>query len=72
MDVGFGWVTVTRDGDMYWSGEDETVFMRDVEQWATNNPGDWRVKFDTPLSDQTYQRYGIENWVLVDKGMGFA
>lgn len=72
LDMGFGWVTVIWNGQVYWSGNDETVFMREVEGWAVRLPGDWRVKFDGPLSDQMYQRYGIENWVLVENGMGFA
>jgi len=71
--VGFGMVDVTRDGERIWSGDDERVWLRRFENRAAKDPDhDWRVWFNAPLYDATYQRQGEAHWVLVEKGMGFA
>lgn len=70
--VGFGMVTVYLDGVAMWDGDDETVTVAMAEEWATNNPGHWRIRFLAALSDATYQRFGPEDWQLVDRGEGFA
>lgn len=71
--VGFGMVAVTKDGECLWSGDDEHVRLRRFERRAAADPDhDWRVRFDAPLSDATYQRHGERHWVLIEKGMGFA
>lgn len=71
--VGFGMVTVSRDGESFWMGDDEHVWIRRFERKAAADPEhDWRVRFDAPLSDATYQRHGERHWVLIEKGLGFA
>lgn len=71
--VGFGLVTVTRDGDVVWQGDDSGVWLRRFERRAAKDPDhDWRVRFDAPLWDGVYQRQGEAHWVLVEKGRGFA
>jgi len=71
--VGFGQVTVTRDGEYVWAGDDPSVWLRRFERRAAADPNhDWRVRFDAPLWEGVYQRQGEAYWVLVEKGMGFA
>jgi hypothetical protein len=71
--VGFGMVTVTRDDDVVWAGDDEHVWLRRFERRAQADPDhDWRVRFDAPLWDGVYQRHAEGEWVLVEKGRGFA
>lgn len=71
--VGFGIVTVSRDGETVWSGDDPHVWIRRFECRAAADPDhDWRVHFLAPLSEATYQRHGEREWVLVEKGLGFA
>lgn len=70
--VGFGQVTVSKDGDLVWCGDDPTKELSQVEEKAKEDPDhDWRVCFYGPLSESEYQRQD-GNWVLVRKGMGFA
>jgi hypothetical protein len=71
--VGFGQVMVTKDDEVVWSGDDEHVWLRRFERRAAADPKhDWRVCFNAPLSDATYQRHGEREWVLIERGMGFA
>lgn len=71
--VGFGFVTVTRDGENIWRGDDEHVWLRRFERRAAEDPGhDWRVEFYGPLSGSIYQRQGPKHWVLIEKNPGFA
>jgi len=70
--VGFGFVTVSRNGETVWQGDDEHVWIRRFENRAVKNPGDWRVHFYGPLSESTYQRQGPKEWVLIETGKGFA
>ena len=71
--VGFGVVCVTRDGETVWAGDDPGVWLWRFEHRAADDPDhDWRVRFHAPLSDNTYQRQGEREWVLVEKGIGFA
>jgi hypothetical protein len=70
--VGFGTVTVSRDDETVWSGDDPSVTMFRFERQAKADPDhDWRVSFYAPLYDAEYQRQDGE-WVLVAKGQGFA
>lgn len=70
--VGFGVVEVTRGEEVVWSGDDENVLLLGFEAHAAQDPDhDWRVTFDAPLYNATYQRQDGE-WVLVEKGAGFA
>lgn len=78
--VGFGGVTVTRDGREVWSEQqaehetpDEYWEGKDAEAAAAKDPEhDWRVCFFAPLYEATYQRQGENHWPLVVKGDGFA
>jgi hypothetical protein len=71
--VGFGQVWVTRDDETIWAGDDPHVWVRRFERRAADDPDhDWRIHFDAPLWDATYQRHGEREWVLVKKGLGFA
>lgn len=76
--VGFGDVSVTKDGELIWS---ETQVPKDGEFWegkdaeaaALSDPDhDWRVTFIAPLYDSEYQRQGDGHWPLIRKGLGFA
>lgn len=71
--VGFGMVTVTKGDEVVWVGDDEHRWLRRYERMAAADPDhDWRVEFIGPLSESTYQRQGEREWVLVERGMGFA
>lgn len=76
--VGFGDVQVTRDGARIYSENlipsiDDFWTAQDAENKARDDPEhDWRIQFDAPLYDATYQRQGDGHWVLVKKGLGFA
>jgi hypothetical protein len=70
--VGFGAVTVTKDDETVWSGDDDRVTLRRFERQASKDPDhDWRVTFMGPLSEPEYQRQDGK-WLLVRKGEGFA
>lgn len=75
LHAGFGVTTLLRDGEYVESHYDyETcpTFIH-FENVARKDPGhDWRVRVDGPLSDVTYQRHGRNEWVAVEKGLGFA
>lgn len=32
----------------------------------------WTIRFHAPLSDETHERVGRNEWKLIDTGMGFA
>lgn len=80
--VGFGDARVTRDGELVWSEHrncDPALEWADIwttrqaEEAAAADPDhDWRINFEGPLSNAAYQRHAPEQWVLVEKGMGFA
>lgn len=73
LGAGFGWTTVTRDGEVVW----DTAYMSQkrvahMELRARETPGDWRIRQQRPLRETLYQRQGEGRWVLVAIGMGFA
>lgn len=69
---GFGWTTVTRDGEPVWQTATESrKRLAHAELWARETPGDWRVRFDTAMSERLYQRQDA-GWLLVSIGWGFA
>jgi hypothetical protein len=70
--VGFGVVVVKRNGEAVWSGDDYRMSLYRFERQARELPGTWTVDFIGPLSDSTYERVGLNRWVLTRKGMGFA
>lgn len=60
------------DTDEYWS-LDEAVTLAEIEECCAEDPDhDWRLRIGGAMSEYTYQRQGCGQWVLVDKGMGFA
>ncbi len=72
LEVGFGLVTVKRDGETVWaSGRSTNKRLGHIECRARDTPGDWRINFALPLSEQTYQRQE-SGWILTSVGMGFA
>lgn len=75
--VGFGSATVTRDGEeVYSEPYDEGAEFwtgKDAERAAAADPNhDWRISKYAPLYDAVYQRHGDEQWVLIQRGNGFA
>jgi len=74
--VGFGDVTVTRDGEIIYSEQQQKENFwegKDAESAAIKDPNhDWRVNFYGPLYGAVYQRQGIGHWVLIEKSEGFA
>lgn len=76
--VGFGAAGVTRDGEEVYSenqhDEDATVWTgEDAEKAALADPDhDWRIYKHAPLYDAVYQRHGDGQWVLIERGEGFA
>lgn len=85
--VGFGSATVTRDGalvydepQLTWDGDDpvepdESEYWTgaDAEKAAAADPDhDWRISKFAPLYDAVYQRHGEGQWVLIERGEGFA
>ncbi len=71
--IGFGEVTVTKDCDIVWSGDDPEVKLARFEAQALATPdSDWRVTIYGPLYEAIYQRHSEGCWVLVERGEGFA
>lgn len=73
--VGFGEVTVTRDGYCMYSESECDVhpIAQFYEDEAAKYPDhDWRIHFFAPLHEEEYQRHGPENWVMISSGPGFA
>jgi hypothetical protein len=77
--VGFGSAFVTRDGMLCYDGEAELradiapKTVADIEKWAKESPDrDWRIVLNGPLHGETYQRQGVNKWVMVESNDGFA
>ena len=76
--VGFGSAGVTRDGESVWDeqeGEASGEYWQcsDAEAHAVKDPdADWRISLHGPRHSEVYQRQGVDQWVLVEKGEGFA
>lgn len=80
--VGFGSAGISRDGLTVVDGEERAAtatswedFARgaDAEALAAADPDhDWRIFLHGPLSDRVYQRHAPEQWVLIERGQGFA
>jgi hypothetical protein len=74
--VGFGDATVTKNDEIIYdemtAGENLWT-CQDAENAARQDPdNDWRIHLVAPLSERHYQRQGKNQWVLYDKGPGFA
>ena len=75
--VGFGDVSVSRDGEVLYSEQgvknDEYATTQNAEDMALEDPDHyWRILFYAPLHEEEYQRQGNEKWVLIRSGLGFA
>ena len=73
--VGFGSAGYSRDGITLFQEQDSDDFVtvEDVEKIAEADPDhDWRIFKHAPLYDAVYQRQGPMEWVLIEKGEGFA
>jgi len=70
--TGFGMVSVTKDGEHIWDGDDADQSLQEFEEMAQKEPdADWRVHFMGPLSESYYQRQDGK-WILYKTGLGFA
>ena len=76
--VGFGSATLTKDDELVWDeqqGDAVNKYMTgaEAEEIAAKDPDhDWQIQLFAPLSERTYQRHGLGEWVLVRQGVGFA
>ena len=76
--VGFGPVTVTRDGDVvhYHCCVDDVGCDTPADRFeamaAADPDHDWRIDFLSPMRQNVYQRQGIGEWYVVETGDGFA
>ena len=77
--VGFGQASVTRDVAVVYSepvgdyDEADIWTGADAEKAAASDPDhDWRIIKYAPLYNAVYQRHGPGQWVLIERGMGFA
>jgi hypothetical protein len=76
--VGFGDAELLRNGDLVWAEHGHMAWedlktVAEAESMAAADPEqDWRIRIWGPLSGATWQRQGVERWVLVEKNQGFA
>jgi len=79
--VGFGYAALTKNGEEIYNETDlpnnanENAFMacEQAEELARKDPdNDWRIHLVAPLWERHYQRQGENQWVLYEKGIGFA
>lgn len=76
--VGFGSANCTKGTEVIYSEDmipdgGEYATCGDMEKLAAADPDhDWQISYYGPLSEAVYQRHGDNQWVLVQKGQGFA
>ena len=73
--VGFGYAAVTKnEEEIYQETEESNIWnVMNAEIEARKEPdNDWRIHLIAPLSERHYQRQGKNQWVLYEKGQGFA
>jgi hypothetical protein len=71
--IGFGAVAIVRDDEFVWSADDPDKLLSEFEEQAKADPDhDWRLQIDGPLYSAVYQRHDEGQWVLVERGEGFA
>lgn len=76
--VGFGYAALEKDKEVIFCEDssmefDECMTVSQAEEMAVKEPQcDWRIHLIAPLSERHYQRQGVNNWVLYEKGQGFA
>jgi len=75
---GFGGWVITKNGQEFFSSNPDLEWNenKDLEYIETligeNTEDEFIARFDAPLRDATYQRHSKNNWVLIQKGEGFA
>jgi len=76
LGVGFGMCAVTKDDETVWfEGPDTEEYptLQQFEDMARQDPEhDWTVSYDAPMWSGVWQRHGEDEWVLVERGEGFA
>ncbi|MFH2043804.1 MAG: hypothetical protein ABIK92_01500 [Pseudomonadota bacterium] len=78
--VGFGLALLTKNNECLYMYDEMTtpvcanyMSVAQAEELAAKDPKyDWRIHLIAPLSELHYQRQGKQNWVLYEKGEGFA
>ncbi|MBU1053121.1 MAG: hypothetical protein KKC46_04730 [Proteobacteria bacterium] len=78
--VGFGLALLTKNNECLYMYDEMSApayanYMSVVqaEELAAADPNhDWRIHLIAPLSELHYQRQGKQNWILYEKGEGFA
>ncbi len=78
--VGFGRAYLAKNNEFIYIHDEMTasgnclcMTVARAEELAEADPkNDWRIHLIAPLSDCHYQRQGRQNWVLYEKGAGFA
>jgi len=76
--VGFGWASVTRDGEPIYQDdlcerEEDYWTVADAEKQAAKDPDrDWRIETQGPLHGEVFQRHGLGEWVCIRSNLGFA
>ncbi len=76
--AGFGGAIITKNSLTIYNEPPEIEWetaptLMKFENMARKDPDcDWRFSLDLPLRSATYQRHGKNEWVLIEKGMGFA
>ena len=76
--VGFGAAFVTCDGETIWQedirAEWDTLWnVKNAEDAALKDPDrDWRIHIIGPLAEGHWQRQAVGEWVMYEKGDGFA
>jgi len=76
--AGFGTAVITKNRVVIYDGSQkdsweyaETLLY--FERMALKEPtADWRFELNLPLRDAVYQRQSKNQWVLIEKGNGFA
>lgn len=75
---GFGGYHVEKDGEEYYFPNsdlewEEYKTLSQIEEEAVLEPdADWRVILNNPLRGGTWQRHGVDEWVLIESNIGFA
>ena len=77
LTVGFGEVTIRRDGEVLYSEigvkDDKYPTAEQAELMASEDPDhDWIINFYAPLWESEYKRFGVNDWRLTKTGLGFA
>ncbi len=75
LSVGFGDVSVTRDGYCIYSEQECDIYpiaQFYEDEAAKHSSLDWRIHFFGPMHEEVYQRQGSGYWVMIKSGPGFA